>query len=132
MKNSSFLMGKMPYLWIDFVVVLPFVNVSRRPISCKQSNKKHIVCMISINVVLSIQHIQICNQMQFFGVVDHFKHPTKFFFCELEKINQSNTIYNLFSCSKSPYPHPWHSCQTPPVLDLYPSMDRRKWMSVNI
>jgi hypothetical protein len=48
--------------------------------------------MISINAVLSIRHIQICNQMQFFGTVDHFEHPVKFFFCELEKINQSNTI----------------------------------------
>jgi hypothetical protein len=79
MNNSSFLMGKRPYMWIDFVVVLPFVNVSRRLIPCKQSNKKHIACMISMTIVLSIWHIQICNQMQFFGTTYHFEHWVKFF-----------------------------------------------------
>jgi hypothetical protein len=106
-------MGKKPYLWIDFVVVLPFVNVSRKPIPCKQSNKKHIACMISIIAIISIRHIQICNQMQFFGNVDHFEHLVKFFFMSLKrsiKVTQFR-ICSVVACH--------HICRNPTLRQVW-------------
>ncbi len=65
-----------------------------------------------------------------FPNVSYVVHSILFYF-EVEGIHQRNLGQSFFICIMSTYPYPWHYCRTPPNLDLYLSIQKKKLKNVN-